>query len=287
MKYLKLLAILCFLGLSACSSSQSGNPNSSGESEFAEGPNVTGEEVFTKRIRGANTFTCSTCHTAGTIPNSFRTVGHDITNAAFRSSYKNGTLNSLRDAVNNCVEHWMTGDPLAEDNNLWLALSSWLQSMDSTDTSNLSYNIVSPPGDLSGGNVVAGMVTFNQTCAACHGADAVGTQKGPSLAGSALSAESIAERVRLSGPTDSIYPGLTGGRMPFWAQDQLSDQELKDIIAFIDATEPINPGGGNGTVSDLSLPSGQPAGALESGLHPGSTRPCSGLSDQGGQWNFG
>jgi hypothetical protein len=37
-----------------------------------------------------------------------------------------------------------------------------------------------------------------------------------------------------SGLTESpIYDGLTGGRMPFWPADRLSDDELRDLIALI------------------------------------------------------
>ncbi len=45
--------------------------------------------------------------------------------------------------------------------------------------------------------------------------------------------------MRTSGPTDSpIYPGLGGGRMPFWAADRLSDDELRDAIAFVLSNDP-------------------------------------------------
>ncbi len=59
----------------------------------------------------------------------------------------------------------------------------------------------------------------------------------------------IAERVRTSGRADSeVYPGLTGGVMPFWSADRLSDMELVDIVAFLAMREgaappPAAPGG--------------------------------------------
>ena len=40
--------------------------------------------------------------------------------------------------------------------------------------------------------------------------------------------------MRTSGLTDSaVYDGLTGGKMPFWALDRLSDDELRDLVAWL------------------------------------------------------
>ena len=41
-------------------------------------------------------------------------------------------------------------------------------------------------------------------------------------------------RVRTSGRTDSgVYDGLTGGIMPFWAADRLSNDELRNMVAWL------------------------------------------------------
>lgn len=252
----KLLLALLFLSQAACD--QVGGTASSDDFEIN-----TGLDAFTKKIQGANTFRCSTCHTFEGVSSPFRTAGHDLTNAAFRTTYKNGALTDLRDAVNNCIEHWMNGTPWEESDNRWMLLNEFLRTGDSENTSNLSYNIISPPSVLTGGDRIDGMVTFDQTCAACHGLGGVGTERAPSIAGTSLSPETIARRVRTSGPDDTgVYPGLTGGRMPFWSQSRLTDDELRDIIAFLDATVPIEPGGGNGqTPADISLPGAQTSGA--------------------------
>ena len=43
----------------------------------------------------------------------------------------------------------------------------------------------------------------------------------------------IDNRIRLSGTTESsVYEGLTGGIMPFWSSERLSDSELKDLVAY-------------------------------------------------------
>lgn len=107
----------------------------------------------------------------------------------------------------------------------------------------LNYSILNAaPPDLSG-SVADGQSEFNQTCASCHGLNAIGTDLAPPLLGELLLAQGaatlVAERVRTSGATRSdVYPGLTGGRMPFWSSERLSDQELADVIAFVLVNNP-------------------------------------------------
>jgi len=56
----------------------------------------------------------------------------------------------------------------------------------------------------------------------------------PAIGGLGYSAEFVANRVRSSGRSDSaVYNGLSGGIMPFWGGNRLSDQELVDVTAFL------------------------------------------------------
>ena len=107
-----------------------------------------------------------------------------------------------------------------------------------------------PPADLSGGNVEAGKTLFNTSCTVCHGDDGVGTGIGPRVAGIGLTPEYIGRRVRLSGRSDSsVYAGLLGGIMPFWSADRLSDDQLRDIVAYLtdeSTTAPTDPDPGPG-----------------------------------------
>ncbi len=97
---------------------------------------------------------------------------------------------------------------------------------------------VDPPADLSGGDAAAGLETFNGSCAVCHGEGATGTMLAPQLAGTNLTPEYIATRVRTSGQAASeVYEGLTGGLMPFWGLDRLSDDELLDVVAWVSTSE--------------------------------------------------
>ena len=204
----------------------------------SDAPNVEdGRTVYETRIRGGNTFTCATCHAlAEPAPDGFRRPGHPIGEATRRPSYKNGAITDLREAVNTCVTHWMNAPELAAGDARWVALEAFLDSQATLDAAPaIDIEIVPPPADLSGGDEASGRDFFNHACAICHGQDAVGTERAPALAGfSELDLDYIGRRVRTSGPeTTGIYDGLTGGRMPFWSADRISDEELRDVAAFV------------------------------------------------------
>ena len=166
---ISIIIIIFAFTFTSCSSKESAQEQTEQPSSDFFTDTSSGVEIFTKKMQGANEFTCSTCHSAASAPDDgFRTVGHDLTNAFFRSTYKNGQLNSLREAVNNCVEHWMVGTPFAEDQTTWNTLSSWFESQNTTDTSNLVYNIISPPATVTGGDSGQGMLTFDQTLSLIH-----------------------------------------------------------------------------------------------------------------------
>ncbi len=208
----------------------------------------SGETFYLEPHDDGNTFACATCHALEEpAPDGIRRPGHPIGDAANRLTYKNGQLTELLAAVNTCRVEWMAATPFVENDARWIALSAYLSEVaGDSPASPLSYAIVQPPPSLEGGNEMAGQDLFNQACVVCHGIDAVGTERAPVLRGQLLDAETIATRIRTSGATDSsVYADLTGGRMPFWAEDRLSDEELLDLVAFVLANDG-GAGGGNG-----------------------------------------
>jgi len=215
----------------------------------------SGETLYLERHADGNTFACASCHALEEpAPDAIRRPGHPIGDAANRPSFKNGQLDALLDAVNSCRVEWMGAAAFSEDDARWLALFEYLsEAAGDSAAPPLSYEIVSPPSELGGGDEMAGQALFNASCIVCHGADAVGTERAPVLVGSLLDAETIGRRVRTSGVEDSpIYEGLTGGRMPFWAQDRLSDDELVDLVAFVLANDGRTGGtGGGGGIGGL------------------------------------
>ena len=194
------------------------------------------EEIFRTPADNGNTFACSTCHALeAPARDGYRKPGHPLVDAAARPTYKNGKLDSLLAAVNSCREEWMLAERWSESDEQWKRLKGWLEKKaPDKEVEPLSFQIVEPPADLSGGDAGAGRRVFNDSCAGCHGEDAQGTNKAPNLVEVELDAETIGRRVRTSGLSDSsVYEGLTGGRMPFWAKDRLSDDELRDMVAYL------------------------------------------------------
>ena len=198
-----------------------------------------GATVFTTALTASSTFSCSSCHSIievdGFAMDGLRRPGHSLENAVNRETFKNGTIDNLLDAVNICVTEWMGGEPLTSDEKDWVNLQNWLQDQSTVEVAEpIIIDIVEPPTELSGGDALNGRSLFNERCIVCHGFDGEGTQQAPQITGRGLTEELIAERVRRSGRSDSAaYQGLSGGVMPFWGADRLSDGELIDIIAFV------------------------------------------------------
>lgn len=230
--------------------------------EFEPGSADQGRLVFGEPLPGGNTFACATCHALSEPANDgFRRPGHPMDNVLTRSSYKNGRLSEFVQAANSCRDDWMAlPEPWTESSEEYLALVEFLEQETTTEvdpTAALEFTIVEPPAmaDLMGGQMGEGQDLFNTTCAVCHGTDARGTSQAPALVGDRLTVELIAQRVRTSGSPQSVaYEGLTGGRMPFWSEERLSDEELQDLIAFVmnvdgmaeveDPDQPVDTGDG-------------------------------------------
>lgn len=233
-----LVAGLTVVALPACDDDGAGSPI-----EITDG-----ERVFSEPLADGNTFTCSTCH-AATEPaaDGLTRPGHPLAGATTRSSFKNGQLTNLLEAVNSCQVEWMNATPWTEEDPEWLALFDFLDELDGPPTP-VSFEIVQPPADLTGGDALAGQEVFNSSCSVCHARDGIGSQLAPPVTMRGLDPELIARRVRTSGRTESsVYDGLTGGVMPFWAADRFSDEQLRDVIAWIESTgDPVPNGGGGG-----------------------------------------
>ncbi|MFT7621325.1 MAG: cytochrome c [Myxococcota bacterium] len=215
-----------------------------------------GAMVYTVPSKDGNTWACNTCHALEEpSEDGVRRVGHRLGDATHRATYKDGSLTNMRDAVNSCRTGWMNAPAWDADDPEWLALYQWLDDMAPEGPAPLvDVQIVTPPDPATGGDPDSGQTLFNMACVMCHGTDAVGTERGPPLAGVGLPESYIVGRVRTSGPTNSpVYDGLTGGLMPFWGGDRLTDTEVKNLAAFVntvaapdpdtpDDPDPVDPG---------------------------------------------
>ena len=262
-----------------------GGETTGGETTGGETTGATGEPgdsdmgmvVYGDPDPKGNTFACATCHALKEpSPDGIRRPGHQIGDATHRPSYKNGKLNSLLEAVNSCRAEWMnapTWDAGSED---YADLVAFLDTMAGDgEAPTITYEIVAPPKDLTGGDADDGLALFNASCSICHGQGAVGTERAPQLAGTGLPDSYIATRARTSGLTDSpVYEGLTGGKMPFWSKDRLNDDELLDIIAWITTSELPDPGTTGETVGGETTggeTGGETTGGETSGGETGET----------------
>ena len=231
------LLAMCIFGV-GCSEGTTNTPplDVPGTPPDAE-PMAEGEAVYMNTVEGGNVFACHTCHALQEpSADGIRRVGHALGDATRRPSWKNGKVGTMLEAVNSCLTEWMkVSEPWTETDARWIALYAWLDDMGGEEEAPaVTIQITPPPADLSGGDAEAGNALFNQSCTMCHGDNAAGGCCGPPLAGTGLEPDYIGTRVRTSGLGDSpVYDGLTGGIMPFWGADRLSDDELRDLVAFL------------------------------------------------------
>jgi len=197
---------------------------------------ISGEMIYRLRQQSGNQFACVHCHALNEpADNGFRRAGHAIGDALRRPSYKNGLLVSMLDAVNSCLNEWMVADSWTETSVEWLALQQFLEEQAGDEQVDpISFSIIEPPPDLTGGVAADGKNLFNESCAICHANDGEGSNVAPKVNGLNLEPDYIARRVRTSGHANStVYNNLTGGVMPFWSADRLDDSELRHLIAYL------------------------------------------------------
>ena len=197
-----------------------------------------GSAIFTKPLSSASTYSCASCHaiseTDGFASDGFRRPGHPLKNASKRAGFKNGQFDSFIDAVNTCVTEWMNTTALKESDSEWINLRNWLEDQNTEDeVEPVEIQIVEPANALAG-DAEIGRDLFNARCIVCHGFDGEGTQLAPKITGFNLAPEYVANRTRTSGLANSTtYSGLSGGIMPFWGANRLSDGELAHIVSFV------------------------------------------------------
>lgn len=214
------------------------------------GPGLTGEALFSgpesaELGASTNVARCSTCHSVD--PAERGGAGDALQDIAFRSSFKGGDAPTLLDATNACVTGWMGGTALTETDPEWVALQSFFESI--SDPSVTTPNTLMPEvlaneaayeAAYAGGDPARGEATYGQYCARCHeGALTVGAVAAiPRMTLGGFSVGRIAQKVRTAGPPPSgteDATDTTGGPMAFFEPDELSPDELRDIIAYVRA----------------------------------------------------
>ena len=190
----------------------------------------------------SNPFKCSTCHEVGAMTT--KTLpGYTMYDAAVRAAWWGGTETTLLDATNQCVTEFMRGKALASDDEKGRAIFVYLGSL-SPDTSadtkplTVTQNIV----DIPSGDATRGKMWWDQGCGNCHGAPHTGDGRISDVA-SLVPDDSLAAHG--TDPKTGARPVViekvrhgkffnVGGNMPLFSLESLSDDQLGDILAYLE-----------------------------------------------------
>ncbi len=167
---------------------------------------------------------------------------------------------------------WATGygGPLRDDQieDITQFVLNWMGAQPEGVRVQVAEAIVIPPPDTepesedtpvaeAGQDVARGGQLFSSACVRCHGADAGGTDLGPSLVGASV-VDKDDDEVQ-----DAIAIGKPGTSMPAWG-DFVNSQDISNIVAYIRSLAageaPVAP-----TSSTESAEAGEPLLALPSG----------------------
>ena len=229
--------LLLALSSTACASDEDNDDSSSDGHEYYAGSRSAALGVTGNESR------CATCHSDDGSQAPFS--GNTFQDIAYKSSYKGGGAMTLLDASNVCISGWMGGEPLAENDQQWRGLKSFLESISdrgATEPNALAPEVLEDEAAYelayTGGDAAAGESKYASYCASCHaGGMSVGSVDSPLR--TLLATKSIgriAQQVRTSGPPPSGSADTsdsTPGPMPFFEPRDLSAEDLKDIIAAI------------------------------------------------------
>ena len=194
-----------------------------------------------------NQVTCYTCHTGD--GSQFGFCGNTLKDLGYRESWMGGGADSLMGASNKCIEGWMAGDALDEGSEPYEAIQAYI--MDGSDPAVTTPNAIMPEvlADLDAyeaiyvdGNAEAGLDRYVRYCSLCHGVGlVVGAHAAPDLSEFAtMTAGEIARQVRTSGPPPSAMDAEvdeTPGPMPFFEEKDLSTEDLRNIIAYMQSQQ--------------------------------------------------
>lgn len=190
----------------------------------------------------SNPFSCATCH-AITPGDTGVHPGYDLYDVASRPAWWGGNVATLFDATNQCITDFMSGKPLAEDDEKGRAIYVYLKSQSPDATAPLlPLTVVQNIVDVPSGDAGRGEATWNQACKTCHGAPHTGDGRISDLA-SIVPDDSIAAHG--TDPKTGARPVViekvrhgkffnVGGIMPLFSVEALSDAQLGDILAYLE-----------------------------------------------------
>jgi len=127
-----------------------------------------------------NNLTCGACH----LDSGARRYGLSLVSsfAAFPRYLSDGSIQTLADRINQCMENSMNGRPLLEGGREMAAFVAYIKLLGrGTPTGVEVRGTGLPPlaAPAQTPNAVRGKVVYDRSCAACHRPDGLGERKGP------------------------------------------------------------------------------------------------------------
>ncbi|MBL8684194.1 MAG: c-type cytochrome [Myxococcales bacterium] len=196
-----------------------------------------------------NAFRCTTCHAIGAgdpriLP------GARLDGALARRSFWGGAIATARGAVDECFAHFMRGDSLDREPDAEARLLrrlSELRAVSGALTDTVPFTVVSETAPPTGGDRARGRDLYDRACGYCHGAPHTGegrvgattsvlpedTERShPSASGYTIETlrHTFVHKVRLGS-----FRGFAGTMPPF-SREVLSDEDVVDIVAYLDPT---------------------------------------------------
>lgn len=194
-----------------------------------------------------NSFSCATCHSVTPERGPDRIdSGHTLFNATARPSFWGGQQTRLIDAASFCFIYFMRGEgPLAPEEAKSRALYEYLRSISpdhDVGVPALPLTIVKDIVDLSEGDRTRGEAVYKGACQSCHGA--LHTAEGRlTERASRLPEVTATYPAKFSGVDprlvviEKVRHGQffgVGGNMPLYGIELLSDEQLSDLLAYLE-----------------------------------------------------
>lgn len=225
------LASICFYG---CSGEDSRSAIEHGRALFDS------RELSPSEL---NRFACSTCHAAETASSTRRLPGAALAGATRRETFWGGQENDLLLAIEACRRHFMRAvEPLPRDSVQAEALYAFLQSLEPGDAEPVPFTVVRAIADVPRGDAARGGELYTAACGGCHGRARTGqgrlTRLAPVLPDDTLDVhpDYTVQEVRLVFIEKTRHGPFLGygGSMPPFSAERLADDELGDILEFLD-----------------------------------------------------
>ena len=189
-------------------------------------------------ISSMNNASCSLCH-ATTTADTRLLPGAHLGGVTERPSYFGGRETDLRRAVNYCLQRFMRSpsrETLTAEDPRGRALLEYLSSLEGSEESQ-PWTIVQTIETLPAGDAARGAELYARGCESCHGERANGHGRISALV-PRIPDETIEEHEEhaLDVTLQKIRWGqfrYTGGDMPAFSPEVLSDQDLADVVVYL------------------------------------------------------